>query len=339
MKNKKTYIITAILLVILFVVLALLFLFREQVTMNPPGTVGNTAGNLNNAGLFCEYNGTVYFSNSYDNSSLYSMTVDEQNLKKLNDIDVGNILAGGDYLYYFRSGASGDAGLGSVRAVKSFNRCELDGNNAVGLTRDVIVTGQLVDNYLYLLTANDAQPALLKLKIDKSESEMLTDYEINPACVDNGIIYYSGTQSDHYLYGLDTATDSKREIWKGNLWYPTVLDGYVYYMDVSENYRLCRYSLSQDVVEVLTNERVDCFNVGNGYIYYQTVGDAPALKCMYTDGSNSQTIAEGIYTHINMTSRYVYFQEFGNDATMYHAALGSGIYNTFDVARSAALAD
>lgn len=38
-----------------------------------PETVGNTAGNLNNSGYFCEYDGTVYFANAYDSNTLYSM--------------------------------------------------------------------------------------------------------------------------------------------------------------------------------------------------------------------------------------------------------------------------
>ena len=101
-------------------------------------------------------------------------------------------------------------------------------------------------------------------------------------------------------------------------------------MDVSSNYRLCRYSLTQQAVEVLTNERVDCFNLGSGYIYYQTNDAAnPQLKCMHMDGSNVLTIADGIYTNINMTSRYVYFQEFGEDGKLYHSALGSDWFNLF----------
>lgn len=304
--------------------------------MNPAGTIGNTAGNLNNSGLFCEYDGKVYFSNAYDNGSLYSMTPDEGNMKKIVNADICNILAAGKYLYYFRLGEAGDTGLGNIRIPKSFNRSELNGKNAVGLTRETVVIAQLVDNHLYMLTGDNADPHFSKIKIDKSEQTELADYIINPACAVNGSIYYNGTQTDHYLYRLDTATDISTEVWKGNIWNPVVDGNYVYYMDVAANYRLCRYSLSQNLVEVLTNDRVDCFNVGNGYIYYQKNGSSPSLNCMYTDGSGLQVIAEGNYTNINMTSQYVYFQEFGNDTTMYHAYLGSGSYNVFQGAMDAA---
>lgn len=328
--RRKIHSIFVFLFIVLFLTATgLVLFFSRRITMNPEGTVGNTAGNLNNAGLFCEYNGTVYFSNSADGGSLYAMDPGEENVRKLSDLNVRNILAGGDYLYYFQLGSSGQSGLGNVISVKSFNRCKLNGKDVESLTRDVVITGQLVDNYLYLLTSGSNKISFYKMKIDKSDNVELADYQINPACAQDGVIYYNGTQSDHYLYGLDTRTDTPYEIWKGNLWYPALQGDYVYFLDVAENYRLCRYSLSQDVVEVLTDDRVDCFNVGNGYIYYQKNGDTPALKCMRTDGTDVKVIAEGIFTSINMTSQYVYFQEFNDETTLYHSYLGSDGYSVF----------
>lgn len=340
MKNRKNTITAIIILVIALLALVLGAIFSTlegRIDSNPDGTIGNLAGNLNNSGLFCEHEGKVYFANSYDNNSLYSMDIGEGSLTKIGDVPVRNILAGGSYLYYFRSGSSGEAGLGSIRSVNSFNRCKLNGDNTVSLTRDIVVKAQLVNDYLYLLTSGEGEISFYKIKTDKTDMTVLADYEINPASAVNGTIYYNGTQSDHYLYGLDTSNDTVSEIWRGNIWNPCVQGDYVYYLDVSENYRLCRYSLSQNLVEVLTNDRVDCFNVGYGYIYYQTNGENAGLKCMYEDGSNVQVIAEGNYTAINLTSQYVYFQEFGDETTLYHSYLGSSSYEEFGAAKEAAL--
>ncbi len=335
MKRKIRNIFLIILSILIVGVIVTVLILKDQIQMNPAGTIGNTAGNLNNSGLFCEYNGTVYFANSYDNNNLYTMNPNEGNIEKLNSVGVANILAGGDYLYYRRVGESGNGGIGTLRSPKSFNRCKLDGSDATSLTREAVVCAQLVNNHLYMLCSTDAQPSLRKIKIDKSEETVLADYAINPACAENGTIYYNGTQADHYLYGLNTSNDVSGEIWQGNLWYPVKQGDYIYFMDVANDYRLCRYSLSANVVEVLTNDRVDCFNVGNGFIYYQTVGNTPGLNCMLTDGSNPQVIAEGNFTNINMTSQYVYFQEFGTETTIYHSPLGSGFYDVFDAAKRA----
>lgn len=337
MKSKKAYIITAIIIVVTLALLTLLILLGNRIPMNPPGTIGNTAGNLNNSGLFCEYDGKVYFANSFDNGSLYSMSPNEDNLKKLNSSNICNLLAGGEFLYYFSMGTSGDSGLGGIRIPKSFNRCKLDGSDTTGLTRDTVVSAQLVDNDLYLLTGDDAQPAFYKMKIDKSQQTHLADYIINPACAVNGTIYYNGTLTDHYLHALDTTTNVSSVLWQGNLWNPILVGDYVYYMDVAEDYRLCRYSLTGDIIEVLTDDRVDCFNVANGYIYYQKNGTEPSLNCMLTDGTGLIVVAEGNYTNINITSSYVYFQEFGNDTTLYHSYLGSNSYDVFAAARDAAI--
>lgn len=323
-KQKRSYIITGVIAGCLVVLLIIGAIFSDKVTSNPPGTVGNTAGNLNNGGLFCEYNNIVYFSNPLDNGTLYAMNPDETGIHKINSSKVRNILAGGDYLYYFQLESVEEGTLGAIANTHTFSQSDLKGNHTVELTRDVVVTGQLVDNYLYLLTAGDEHPIFYKLKTDKSDKVHLADYNINPACALDGMIYYNGTQDNHALYRLDTTTDVTESVWNGNLWYPVINGDYIYYMDLNSNYHLCRYSLSQQTTETLTNERVDCFNVGSGYIYYQTNdADNPQLKCMHADGSNAFVVADGIYTNINMTSQYVYFQEFDIEGSLYHARLGS----------------
>ncbi|MCM1190448.1 MAG: DUF5050 domain-containing protein [bacterium] len=329
MKKSTKNILILVILVLFVALLGVFLIFSGRIPMNPAGTVGNTAGNLNNEGLFCEHDGTVYFSNTSDGGVLYAMNPDESNPRQINRLKVRNILAGGQYLFFYQTESVTDSLFGQFQGKKSFNRCRLNGNDLTVLTRDVVVTGQLADNYLYLLTASDSAISFYKLKIDKSEQVDLADYNINPACVYNGAIYYNGTQQDHYLYALNTANDVVSEVWRGNLWYPVADGDYVYYLDVAENYRLCRYSLSRNEIQILTGDRVDCFNVGNGYIYYQKNGSEPQLRCMRTDGSENFAVAEGNYTHINMTSRYVYFQPYGDETTTYHSPLGSSGYNLF----------
>ncbi len=333
MKKESKIVLIAVGIVLIFFAAALGMMFMGQIKMNPEGTVGNTAGNINNSGLFCEYDGRVYFSNVFDGGSLFVMNPDETELKRLKTLKVRNILAGGSYLYYFQTGSSSsESGPGQIQGVRSFDRCKLNGSSSASLTRDTVVSAQLVDNYLYLLTAPRTGPLFYKIRIDKKDKVTLAEYNINPACAENGVIYYNNTQEDHYLYALNTKTEAASIVWRGNLWNPVKEGDYVYYMDVANNYRLCRYSLSQDVIEVLTHDRVDCFNVGGGYIYYQKNGADAQLKRMLTDGSNVAVIAEGNYTNINMTSQYVYFQPFGDETVMYHSPLGSGYYERFQAA-------
>lgn len=337
--KTKNIIIIASTFAILALIVTLLVI-TGKMPMNDNYTVGNTAGNLNNGGLFCESDGRVYFANAYDNNALYSMNPDETDIKKLNGNSVASINAGGDYLYYYmESGASGGTGLGYMGRTAGIYRSRKDGKKTTCLDRTYAVTMQLCGSYLYYQDYNNKTGTqLTKIKIDKSDKTTVADYVINPASFVNGTIYFNGTQDDHALYILNTASDSITSIWQGNIWNPIYQDGYIYYMDVANDYRLCRYSMSQNLVEVLTNDRVDYFNVYYSYIYYQKSSKTdPALKRMYIDGSNPEVVANGVYENINITSQYVYFNQYGASVPVYQTST-TGIINVtpFDAAKNAA---
>ena len=338
-KNILFLSVTGVILIALF----LCIILSGRIPMNDDFTVGNTPGNLNNGGYFCEADGKVYFANAYDNYSLYSMNPDESELTKLNDGAVSSINAAGKYLYYAQvsGGDSEKSGIDGAIRMAGIYRSNLKGKSVVGLDRCDIVTMQLCGNYLYY-EKYDKQigTSLDKVRIDKKDRQTVAEAIINPNCYVDGRIYYNGAAEDHYLYSLGVPAARESVIWRGNIWNPIVQGGYVYYMDVPENYRLCRYNLSTNVVEILTNDRIDMFNVYDNYIYYQvSSSDMPALKRMLIDGSSQEIVREGVYQNINITSQYVYFNAF-NESTPVYKTYTYGPINvtTFDAAREAALA-
>lgn len=340
MKKQTTKVLIIFILILLGItIFTLLSAYFKQIPQNPEDTVGNTAGNINNGGLFCETDGKIFFSNAYDNGTLYVMNTDGSHVKKLNDSKVSFITAGGNYLYYYQESVDGNQGLGYVRSTNGLCRMKKNGSNITGINRNIIFSMQLVGNHIYYLSSDSTGPLFYKVSTDGKEEILLADYSVNPACALNGTIYYNGTLDNHYLYALDTHTDTPAEVWQGNLWYP-ILDGnYVYYLDVENNYRLCRYNMGSSEIQVLTEDRVDCYNLAGGYIYYQKNSETePALKRMHYDGSEPEIIATGNYTNINITSEYVYFQNFASPIPMYQTPT-SGTINvtTFDVAKEAAI--
>ena len=339
--NKKSIIIVCC----IFLIVALLFtilVLTSRIEYNDDATVGNTAGNLNNGGLFCETEDKVFFSNAYDGDTLYCMNPDETEINKIGENKVASINAGGKYIYYYmESGTNGSgSGLGFMNRTAGIYRSDRNGKHTLCLDRTFAVTMQLCGNYLYYQDLDTKSgTSLSKIKIDKTDKTTVADYIINPVSYVNGNIYFNGTQDDHALYTLNTRNDNITKIWQSDIWNPIYQDGYIYYMDVANNYRLCRYSLSGDVVEVLTNDRVDFFNVYDYYIYYQTSSATnPALKRMYIDGTNAETVIEGVYENINITSNYVYFNLFNEPVPVYKTSTFGGTYvTTFDAARDAAM--
>lgn len=319
-KNTKNILVIIIFLAII-IGIALLSSLKLPVKKIPDDTIGNTAGNLNNSGLFCEYNGKVYFSNGNDNGTLYVMNSDETEVQKLNDSHVSFINASEKYLVYYQSGTAAESGLGSLVSNMGIYRSNLKGNQVKCLDDSICTALVLSGNHIYYQHYNNQEyTRLYKADIGGKETWEVDNRIINPNCVVNGTIYFNGTEVDHYLYGLNTKNDTITTIWAGNVWNPIVDNNYVYYMDLSNHYGLSRYSFLDNSVEILTNDRVDSFNVYGNMIYYQTAGKEPALKRMHTDGSENELVMDGTYSNINITSQYVYFTPFKSEYPVYHTS-------------------
>lgn len=338
MKQKMKVILILTGIVVVFAGMLVVNFFANRIPQNPSGTVGNTAGNLYNGGYFCEDSeGRVFFSNSYDNGTLYVMNANETEVEKLSSNTVKSINTGGDYLYYYMSDSSASTGLGFVRRVIGVYRSGKDGKDPDTLSRDPAGTLLLVDNHLYVQSVPDSGGVhLLKISTDGEEETLLSTDKIYPASVYNGRIYYNDNANSHFLYQWDTNTDATAIVVKYNMWNPIRQGDYIYFMDILEDYRLCRYHLSEDVIEVLTTDRVDTYNITDQYIYYQKSSETqPGLMRISLDGSEEVMIAEGVYNNINTTSYNVYFQEFGNSVTTYRVAHGSTEVSEFLAAANA----
>ena len=103
-------------------------------------------------------------------------------------------------------------------------------------------------------------------------------------------------------------------------------------MDLDSNYALHSYDLATGEELALTKERIDFFNVYGTVIYYQTADtSSPALKRIYIDGTGEETVMEGIFESVNITSMYAYFNEFDKPTPVYHqstyGAVNPGVFN------------
>lgn len=340
MKKKLPTIITLAVLVIVGG-LAVFFQIRKNTFhFNTSPVVGNTAGNIYNRGLFCEQGGKVYFANPYDRNTLYVMNPDETEVEQVLDVSLELLNVDEEHIYYYQTSTSGASGLGHMRSRNGLCRIGKDRSNGDVFTNDTAFCMLVVNNTLYYLVSDEHGPHFYKQPIDGSDATLIADELIYPACAVGDNIYYNGRNQDHALYAYNTLSDTSSYVWAaGNIWNPIVVDGYVYYMDVPNNYRLCRYSLSEDVIEILTDDRVDMFNMGSGKIFYQKGSSvSPALIRMNYDGSDKETVAEGIFTDINMTSQYVYYHPYGSDAPMFHNSISGPINpTTFDSALNATI--
>lgn len=343
MNNKQKLFITFGCTLIFLIIAYFLIRMQDNIPLNPEDTVGNSAGNLYNKGLFCEAGDKIYFANAYDNGSLYCMNTDESEITKLHDGNIQYINAGNNYLYYFLANSpEGNQGLGYVRGISGLYRIRTNGSDPTGLSRDAAGCVKLLGNTLYYQHyEKETGVTLHSIETNRKNDTLINNSAIIPAASSGTKLYYAGMEEDHNLYTIDLTTGSSAIELQANLCYPVVEGSYLYYMDLDSDYTLCRVNLMvpSQGAERLTTDRVDTFNVYGNTIFYQRNSESePALIRMNLDGSNPEIVAEGNYTNINCTGNYTYFTSFGSSVPIYKTSTyGSINVTTFDAAKDAAL--
>ena len=311
------------------------FYYLDKRVPLDPGNVGNSAGNLNNGGYFFEMDDKVYFANASDSNCLYSMNIDESKPKRLTTMGAKYINGADGFLYFYMDStakASKVKGLGAATNQFGIYRCKASGRDQTCLLRDFCGQLQLCGEYLYFQIKTDG--SLNKIKCDKKDLALVTNELVSPFCYDNGIIYFTGVNNDHNIHAMDTRNgDMVTTVLTGNMFFPVVQDGYIYYMNGDSNYSIWRASLLTGEKQLVTSDRVDSFTMDSSHIYYSfSNADAPSLRRCNLDGSDKVILYDGIVNSINLTSRYVYFKVFGDDTLFYHMPLdGSAAASPFIV--------
>lgn len=277
---------------------------------------GNTAGNLYNAGMFCESNGTVFFANPDDNNRLYSMDPDGGNLKKLCNDSAMYINADDNYVYYIRNSQVSDTEY-AVDALYSYSKnalCRIsrDGGRTTVLDYDPCLYASLIGNYIYYLHYDtENATTLYKIRIDGEERTRLSDTYVF-TCSSDGQYFYYDSNKNGSIYRYDTATDTTSPVYDCNSYKPTVTsDGNAYYLDIDQDNALVHVNINSGEPTVLVPDSIDLYNVYGSYIYYQTYNENGSALCMIkNDGTDYQMLAGGTYCSINVTSHFIYFTDF-----------------------------
>lgn len=323
-KTKKVILFISFILVIGIIIWIVVFADSfSNVPENPAGTVGNTGGNLNNEGLFCQDGDTVYFSNPNDNFNIYSMDLDGGNIKKVLHMPAKYLNIAGKYLYYNQVDTDTKMVYGFAAETHGIYRYKLGSrNDTKGFDRTV--AGQLivVDNYVYYQHYdNENGMTLYRCTVNGTDKAEVLKKIVNPCCVISGNIFYPDQDNKFLLYMLDSQTLTDSLFLNERMYDPVYSDGYIYYIGIGDNYPLCRFNMNSRKVEKLTEDRVDTFNIRGGVVFYQRNDkDSPALMRMAADGSSPTVIAMGNYQNINMTDTYTYFHTYNNPQDLFRVS-------------------
>jgi len=328
-------------LITLVVITALAFLCIwlysiNRTFLNEEDEIGNTSGNIYNGGLFCEQDGKIYFSNDFEDGSLYVMNSDCSHIKKVHDDKAAYINADGNYLYYVRANNTRENISGSILMFNNTGiyRINRNGDNIKAISSNPGSYLTLKGNELYF-QLYDVNTGLFLYRngIDGKMERFLLDDAVIPAAVINNSLYYAGFTEDHNINKLDLASYNSSTLYEGSFAYPIFQGEYIYYIDIEDNYKIYKMTADGSDTTMLVDERCSTYNITNSgkFLYYQVDdGDDSRICRLNLETMESETLLEGNYKQIHVTENYVFFKDFNNSNTYLQAAdeiLNLGTFN------------
>lgn len=316
-KSRKT--LTIFCIIALFVSVVCAIYFSGRITYNPDSIRGNTTGNLNNNGMFCEYEGKIYFANPYDYNKLYVMNSDCTDARLLNTDCVSGINVYGKNIYYVRNNNSAEtAGMIFKGQLTGVIRTNLNGNKPTSLNSSLTGIINLHGNDVYYQKySTEDGLTLYKTGIDGKNDTKIIDADILPASIYNNVLYYVNTKDDHSIRTYNLTTGADQLYYEANAYMVDMQGDYIYFIDLDANYSLVRVNTQTREQQVLVDgSEGKCinYNIYGNSLFYHIEGETPALYRMNTDGTNNQFIKYGNISNISCTSQYTFFQIFGVDS-------------------------
>ncbi len=322
MKTFLKIFIPAILIIIIGVAGFLIY-NSNKFEENNKNAIGNTTGNLNNGGKFCEYDGNIYFSNPYDSGRLYVMDTDCTNAKQLGSNTASSINVCGKYIYYVKNNFSKKT-IENGDRTKLFGviRMDMNGSNELDLYKDKAGIASVCGNTLvYQHYTDDTNATVYSIGINNTDEKEISTTLFDPACVYGGKIYYTDTTKKNNIYTYDLSTGRTALVSDANAYLVDVDGSYIYYLDLSKKYALVRLNTSTKTIELIyqpTDGKIINYNrYGNKIFIIVEDGSNPGLYRCNTDGTNVEYIASGRISSVSCTSQYSFFQYYDDSVSLY----------------------
>lgn len=312
MKKKIINVLVFIVIILAIAGGIIAYILSNRIEYNDADATGNSAGNLYNGGLFCEYDGYIYFSNPEDYNQLYRMDEDGKNLKKVHSDKPRYLNICNDYIYYVRF--NHDSGQEVVFRGNMFGvyRLGVGDSTAEKLYNDLADSLTLSGNTLYFQSYNDEDLIEVKsVDIDGKNLTKVSTDDFLPLSVYEGYIYYSNVDYNHNIVKIEEGNNLPITVKQGNYYMPIVEDNILYYIDIDAGYKLMKEDLNSGETVVLSDDKCINYNVSEKYgvIYYQCENDDTDHRLMMMDlnGENETLVEKGDFSNIHITKKYTYY--------------------------------
>lgn len=322
--------------VLLFVGFFFIQYLTGRVIWNEEGILGNSGGNIMNGGDFCEYNGKIYFSNSEDEGTLYVMDEDLSDAKKVKNDIVSHINVLGSYIVYARRNNK-RSNLDSIFIFDNMGvyRVTLHGKRSHQLFDDYTGMVFLYGNYVYYQHYTDDELlTLYQVKLDGTEEKQLSKESVMPTAIKDGVLYYNGIESDHFIHALDLTSGSDRVIYEGNCGSCVESNGYLYFLDLDNGTGISRIRTDGSDYTQIVDDMCSTYNLSTdgSVLYYQIDGSDDNRLCQMSLSSGTERVIQrGDFNSIHVTEHYVFFKDFHTKKYFYMDDAGNINLFTADV--------
>ena len=304
----------------------------EKTVFNESMINGNTTGNLYGEGLFCQADDVVYFSNPNDNGALYSMSVNETDVKKICNDRAYYINSDPHYIYYCRNNNNDESSM-SFLNVNIHSLCRINTNGKqVKILDDAVSQGcSLSQNTVVYYHYDDEEATTIyTIGIDGENKQQLINEAINPLCLDGDKLFYAGVSQDHKLHCKTLSTGATSQIGDINAWLPIVDGGYVYYIDLDNSHKISKFSLSDSSVTNISKQEATSYLIAGNSIFYQTMkSDKDGVYKIDLTTMEETLVAPGQFKNLNATSKFLYMVDY-NSGAVYHCSIKGGSPSVFN---------
>ncbi len=220
----------------------------------------------------------IYYQNGKDGMKIYVMNTDGSGQQKLNDDNSGNINIVGDRIYYSNT----DDGF----TLYSMNT---DGSDRKKLNGDNPLYMNVAGDRIYYSGELSGIKGIYSVKTDGTDRIKLTDDSPYLMLVADGWIYYNNENDDSKLYAIRTDGSSRHKLNDDYALSINVVDDRIYYKNGNDGKI---YSINTDGGDrkLLSDDSADWLVVQDSRIYYTITGSM--IYSMNIDGSDKQLLTD-----------------------------------------------
>jgi len=226
-------------------------------------------------------NDTIFYINSSDNRSVYSMKLDGSQRTKLTDVNVtSTLLAANDSIYY-DDNYSPNPGMYKMNT---------NGTNKTKLCDGMIDNLVMEDGYLYFNIMENSSYKMYTMKLDGSEKTKVNNDNATMFSLENGWIYYVNTSDRSRPYKVKSDGTNRTMIEDVQVQALNVFDGWVYYSRSSD---LKLFKISVDGLYEIKLSDISTSNIFviGDYVFYRTPYLNQKIYGIKVDGSGERRLA------------------------------------------------